>query len=124
MVQKFSQSQIQAKRKWGFYFYYDDNYIAGHKCKATAHVLIILDSDDFPSKEIEAVEGIPEIKEQDVLIETLQISLHAMSRIVMPHTLKFKGSIGELNVSVLMDGGSTHNFFSNLRPFSYCSYHY
>ena len=47
------------------------------------------------------------------MIETPQISLHAMSGIVMPQTLKFKGFIGELNVSVLVDGGSTHNFLES-----------
>ena len=28
----------------------------------------------------------------------------------MPQTLKFKGSIEELNISVLVDEASTHNF--------------
>ena len=70
MIQKLSQSQIQAKRERGLCFYCDDKYTPRHKCKATAHVLIIPDVNEFHSKEIEAAEGISEIEEQDVVIET------------------------------------------------------
>ena len=44
---------------------------------------------------------------------TPHISLHAMSGILLPQTLKFRGSIGKLDVSVLVDGGSTHNFIQS-----------
>ena len=36
-----------------------------------------------------------------------------MLGILMPQTLKFKGSIGKLNVHILVDGGSTHNFLQS-----------
>lgn len=45
-----------------------------------------------------------------MLVTTPQISLHAMSGVFFPQTLKFKWSIRTVNVYVLVDGGSTHNF--------------
>ena len=36
-----------------------------------------------------------------------------MSGVFLPQTLKFKGSIGRMEVYVLMDGGSTHNFIQS-----------
>ena len=44
MIQKLSQSQIQAKKEKGLCFYCDDKYTIGHKCKASAHVIIIPNS--------------------------------------------------------------------------------
>ena len=46
-------------------------------------------------------------------LETPQISLHAMARILMPQTLKFTGCIGKSEVQILVDGGSTHNFLQS-----------
>lgn len=39
-----------------------------------------------------------------------QLSLHALSGHSAPKTLRLKGSINELHISILIDGGSTHNF--------------
>ena len=39
-----------------------------------------------------------------------QLSLHALSGHVAPETLRLKGSINDQQVSILIDGGSTHNF--------------
>ena len=49
----------------------------------------------------------------DIVVSTPQISLHAMSGVFFPQTLKFKASIANLEVYVLVDGGSTHNFIQS-----------
>ena len=44
---------------------------------------------------------------------TPQISLHAMAGFFLPQTLKFKGAIQKMEVYVLVDRGSTHNFIQS-----------
>lgn len=39
-----------------------------------------------------------------------QLSLHALSGHSAPENLRLKGAINELHISILIDGGSTHNF--------------
>ena len=51
-VQKLSHSQIQTKRDKGLCFYCDDKYVPGHKCRASAHILIIPDSDEIMEDEM------------------------------------------------------------------------
>ncbi|XP_061375386.1 uncharacterized protein LOC133317533 [Gastrolobium bilobum] len=41
---------------------------------------------------------------------TPQISLHALSGVMIPQTLRFTSYIGKFEMSLLVDGGSTHNF--------------
>ena len=113
MIQKLSQSQIQAKREKGLCFYCDEKYIFGHKCKASAHILIILDSETSQLEGDFVPENIVSLEEEADMNETPQISLHAMSGILMHQTLKFKGSIRKMNVNILIDRGSTHNFLQS-----------
>ena len=46
----------------------------------------------------------------DIGAPTSQLNLHAKSGAFLPQTLKFTGSIGRMEVYVLVDGGGTHNF--------------
>ena len=113
MIQKLSQSQIQAKRDEGLCFYYDEKYTIGDKCRASTHVLIVPDSEELILEDVNEGESLQEQEEGNEVIDTPQISLHAMSGILMPQTLKFKGSIRKLSVQILVDGGSTHNFLQS-----------
>ena len=42
-----------------------------------------------------------------------QLSLHALSGHLAPETLRLKGFINDRPISILIDGGSTHNFLHN-----------
>ena len=116
-IQKLSQSQIQAKRKKGLCFYCDEKYIFRHKCKASIHILIVPDSEQIVGEEIIEDDNIvAQQNGQEILemvVPTPQISLHAMSGVFLPQTLKFRGSINNLDVCVLVDRGSTHNFIQS-----------
>ena len=91
-------------------FYCDEEYTIGHKCQALAHILIIIDSETFHLEEDFVTENTTSLEGEGDMVETPQINLNAMSGILMPKTLKFKGPIGKMNVTILIDGGSTHNF--------------
>ena len=72
----------------------------GHRCKALAHILIVLDLEDCEEEEDEGVdpEASTKTEEEMGLYHTPHISLHAMSGIVLPKTLRFKGFIGKMHV--------------------------
>ena len=50
--QRSSQAQIQAKREKGLCFYCDDKYTTGHRCRASTHILIVLDSKETFGDEV------------------------------------------------------------------------
>ena len=108
-----SQSQIQAKREKGLCFYCDEKYTIGHKCKASAHVLIVPDSDDLGDDQEGEMDDLETHELNSALPITPCISFHALSGILMPQTLRFKGFIGRLNVQILVYEGRTHNFLQS-----------
>ena len=84
-IQKLSpQSQIQAKRKKGLCFYCDDKYTVGHKCKASAHVLIVPDYEDFGVEDGSEAISLEAQEVDSELPDTPHISFHALSGILMP----------------------------------------
>lgn len=114
-IQKLSQSQIQARREKGLCFYCDEKYTVGHNCRASVHVLIVPDYEEVEEKASQQEEAVEEETLADAFcVDTPQISWHAMSDLIMPQTLRFKGLIGKSEVQILVDRGSTHNFFYNL----------
>ena len=80
-------------------------------------MLIVPDSEVLQSEEfIEEVDVVEQQEEQENeagILTAPQISLHTMSGAFFPQTLKFTGSIGSMEVSILVDGGSTHNFIQS-----------
>ena len=116
-IQTLSQSQIQEKREKGLFFYCDEKYSFGHKCKASVHVLITPDVEEG-GEDDGLWEDSDDMQQEDQEMVTTgettpHISFHAMSGVFLPQTLKFRGVIGKLDVSVLIDGGSTHNFIQS-----------
>ena len=63
-------------------FYCDEKYVFSHKCKASVHVLIVLDSEDMGEEEhvgeISTIVQQPYQDSLDMMVSTPQISLHAM----------------------------------------------
>ncbi|XP_061353332.1 uncharacterized protein LOC133298114 [Gastrolobium bilobum] len=110
---KLSQSQIQERRDKNLCFTCGDKYFFGHKCKASVHILIVPDeefshsSDDIIPEDNNSMMSTPPDCPDSV---TPQISLHALSGIMVPQTLRFNSHIGKSEMSLLVDGGSTHNF--------------
>ena len=95
-------------------FYCDEKYNFGHKCKAIAQILIIPNSEEGFDEELPVRESFlfdERIDQREVA--TPQISLHAMTGILMPQTLKFTGCIGKSEVQILVDRGSIHNFLQS-----------
>ncbi|KAJ9559053.1 hypothetical protein OSB04_013667 [Centaurea solstitialis] len=60
------------------------------------------DEEDLPDMELDNADGVEE--------GSPEISLHAITGTSHPHTLRIRGHIRNHPVTVLIDGGSTHNF--------------
>ena len=82
----------------------DDKFVPGHRCERSQLFMIVdsshtnLEEDSDDSREIPSPEDIPEI------------SFHAIAGAEHPQTLRVMGNLRNKSVTVLIDGGSTHNF--------------
>jgi hypothetical protein len=108
------------RRKQGLCYYCDEKYAPGHKCREQKFFQIDASTsssyDDIPSDEVSDQEvAQPSDPVEDPVVTPMEsmdpvISLHALSGISAPQTLKIKGYIKHRLVVVLIDSGSTHNF--------------
>ncbi|GFS38385.1 hypothetical protein Acr_00g0057160 [Actinidia rufa] len=91
--------EARARREKGLCYYCDEKYIPGHCCN-NPQLFMIEDfpTTDEPSLEPNPTELVPEI------------SYHAMTGTSHPQTIRVLGKLQNHEVTVLIDGGSTHNF--------------
>eukprot|EP00253_Pinus_taeda_P031725 PITA_31725 len=111
-VQKVSPVEMAERRKQGLCYYCDEKYSPGHKC--TEPKFFQIDAIDYSSSKedplLEEPEVVEEDKQKDNVPDEPVISLHAVTGISSPQTLKIRGFIKHHPVLVLIDNGSTHNF--------------
>ncbi|KAI8559421.1 hypothetical protein RHMOL_Rhmol04G0172600 [Rhododendron molle] len=92
------------KRAKGLCFGCDEKYYKGHVCKKKQ--LFKIAAEDEEDEFLEAQQELV----QDDIHEEFQISVHALSGVQSYRTMRVKGFINEVDVSILIDSGSTHNF--------------
>jgi hypothetical protein len=107
VVWKLSPAELKDRRDKGLYFNCDDKFSPGHRCKK----LFLIegtyeDEANDPGDEEERGVG------DDNEIEIPEISLHAISGLPTPQTMRILGVIKEAQVALLADTGSTHNILS------------
>ena len=106
---RLSPEELARRREKGLCFQCDEKFSRGHKCSSSLFLLIADDEDTLPDVERNP-ELPPEPPELPPKSPPAQLSLHALSGHSAPETLRMKGTINDLHVSILIDGGSTHNF--------------
>jgi hypothetical protein len=107
VVWKLSPVELRDRRDRGLYFNCNDKFSPRHKCKKLFLIeRIYEDEADDPGDEEEGGVG------DDDEIEIPKISLHAISVLPTPQTMRISGIIKEVRVVLLADTGSTHNFLS------------
>jgi len=103
---RLTPEELAMRREKGLCFQCDEKYSRGHKCSSSLFLLIVEDNDEVP----EPPE--PQLTLPDIVPEPppAQLSFNALSGHVVPETLRLQGYIRGQPVSILIDGGSTHNF--------------
>jgi hypothetical protein len=98
----------------GIFYNCDEKYFPGNKCKEQKLLMAI--SENVPEENV-TVPLVEEPSLPDAIHEPADppeidplISLHALTGILMPKTLKRIGYIRHKKVIILVDSGSTHNF--------------
>ncbi|GJZ04169.1 putative mitochondrial protein [Tanacetum coccineum] len=100
------EAEFFEKHSKGLYFKCDEKYVPGHRClsKSLQVLLVGDDEDDIQEDEHDA---------SHVHLDAVEVSLNSVIRFTSPRTMKILGSIGGLDVVVLIDCGVTHNFISH-----------
>jgi hypothetical protein len=101
---RITNQEARERREKGLCYYCDEKFVPGHRCARPQLFMI----EDSPQTNIEDVEiNQPDQEPSEFLPE---ISFHAITGTEHPQTLRVLGKLKSKNVTVLIDGGSTHNF--------------
>nr|TKS04638.1 hypothetical protein D5086_0000141070 [Populus alba] len=102
-IRHITGQEAKERREKGLCFYCDERYVPGHRCSRPQMFMMVdvqqkEEGEDMDMEIVEPEEDIPEI------------SFHALVGTNHPQTFQVIGKAGNTQVTVLIDGGSTHNF--------------
>ncbi|XP_034684112.1 uncharacterized protein LOC117913267 [Vitis riparia] len=103
-VRRITNQEARERREKGLCYYCDEKYFQGHRYERPQLFMIT----DTPPEEEEAL---GDNQQGTKGINTLpEISFHVITRSEHPQTLRVLGRLKNKDLTVLIDGGSTHNF--------------
>ncbi|RDX72801.1 hypothetical protein CR513_47660, partial [Mucuna pruriens] len=98
-IRKLPEAEYQEKMKKGLCFTCDEKFSPEHVCKNNHYQAMILE---------EMIETQGDMEEETVV----QLALQSMAGLTPKRALKLWGTLGNRQVTVLIDSGATHNFIS------------
>ncbi|KAH9699581.1 hypothetical protein KPL71_024420 [Citrus sinensis] len=101
---RITNQEARERREKGLCYYCDEKFVPGHRCERP-QLFMIEDSPQFNCTNDEEAQHVPE--HYDVIPE---VSFHAIAGTTHPQTIRVQGKLKNKDVTVLIDGGSTHNF--------------
>jgi hypothetical protein len=102
---------MQKRREKGLCYNCDEKFQPGHRCNRLR--LFLLEGVELGELEEIRVEEVVQEEETEIEpheAELLGISLHALAGALTPQTMRVMGKIGEQQVVILIETGSTYNF--------------
>lgn len=104
-IKRLTPLEMKQRRSKGLCYNCDENFALGHKCKTQK---LFLMEGNWPEDD-----GGGDTDDEDGIdMDSPEISLHAMTGSQSPQTMRVKGFLRRLNLMILVDTGSTHNFLS------------
>ncbi|GAU47333.1 hypothetical protein TSUD_101210 [Trifolium subterraneum] len=110
-IKRISPAEMQLRRDKGLCYWCDDKFSFTHKCPNKQLMLLHYDdNDDAP--DIEIVTLPPEITTNSLTTNLPEhhLSFNAMKGTSYMGVMRFSGSIEQIKVQILIDGGSSDNF--------------
>lgn len=103
-----------ARREKGLCYNCDEKFSPGHKCKARFFLLVAEDVDDATHLEPSPSDLAPLLSDADHNASSeAQISFNALAGLPAPKALRLLGLLNKQPITILVDGGSTHNFIQD-----------
>jgi hypothetical protein len=102
-IRRLTGQEARERREKGLCFYCDERYVRGHRCSRPQQFIMV----DVQSNEEEDDVDIDIEPSEEAIPE---ISFHALAGTTHPQTFRVIGRVGNRDLSMLIDGGSTHNF--------------
>ena len=103
-IRRITSQEARERREKGLCFYCDDKFTPRHRC--TRPQLFMLEDISFEEGSADI-----DMKIEDTADEAIsEISFHALAGTTHPQTFQVIGKVGNKALTVLIDGGSTHNF--------------
>lgn len=95
---------FEARKAQGLCYRCGEKYFVGHQCKPKQ--LNAMTADDMELRERSQEEL--QLQEGEIMDEA--ISLHALSGVEMPNTIRLRGEAKKNSLTIQVDSGSTHSF--------------
>lgn len=118
-IKRLTPQELQNRREKGMYYYCDEKYAPGHRCKRSFHIMIA-EPEPEPNPEdqlslamLDSGSSSQTLPEPDQELNSAEISLHALLGHTIPETLKVQGQLKHNPVVILIDSGCTHNFIQD-----------
>ncbi|KAL5856752.1 hypothetical protein ACOSQ3_004210 [Xanthoceras sorbifolium] len=107
-VRRITAQEARDKRERGLCFYCDEKFTPGHRC---IRPQLFMMEDVQPGGDADDVDMEIEATSEEAIPE---ISFHALAGTIHPQTFRVIGRIGNRELTVLIDRGSTHNFLNQM----------
>ena len=103
---------MMEKREKGLCYSCDEKFHHGHRCKGKMFALLqVEDNEETFPEDPEVLPMEPKSRHLEPIdLDLPEISFHALAGQPTATTLRLKGRLQNVEVQVLVDGGSTHNF--------------
>ena len=109
-VKRLSLEEIASRRERRLCFTCDEKYHRGHRCTSRAFLLVAEEDETLPGLINPPYPQPDPVPPDPTDPYPAQISFNSLAGQVALETLRFMGFIGDRQVILLVDGGSTHNF--------------
>lgn len=107
-VVRISAAERADRTRKGLCWYCPEKYSRSHVCSTKFYALMGTDDEDDTTLLESAPESDDEV--ENMVITGDVSSVHVIGPKIRPRSIRLKGAVGNDEISVLIDGGSTHNF--------------